>query len=149
MTTMSIPVEDRVQILDLFARYCRGLDIQRREEFLDTFWDDGILNSSLLGGEFVGRGGIADWYDRVHSQDEFQALLGGQHRTANVIFDKVTPDKAVVWCQFQLLTKLDGVPQVAAYGEYHDVVQKRDGEWRFGRRDIVIGADPVAPTTSS
>jgi hypothetical protein len=144
MTTTSIPVDDRGQILDLFARYCRGLDTQRREEFLSTFWEDGILDSSLLGGEFVGHARIADWYDQVHSQEEFQPLLGGQHRPANVIFDGIAPAEAVVWCQFELLTKVDGVPQVSAYGEYHDVVTKRGGEWRFSRREIVIGANAFA-----
>lgn len=142
MTVLMAP-EDRQQILDLFARYCRGLDTQRREEFLGTFWEDGILGSSLVGGEFVGHDGISEWFDRVHSEPEFEPYLGGQHRPANVLFDDVTPEGATAWCQFALLTHVEGVPRVSAYGEYHDTVTKRDGEWRISRRVIHLTANAL------
>lgn len=145
MTTTSIPVEDRMQILDLFARYCRGLDGQRREEFLGTFWEDGVLGSPLVGGDFTGHAGLDDFYDRIHGRSEFEGYRAGQHRTANVLFDEVTANRAVIWCQFQFLTRVGGIPQLSAYGEYHDVVTKRDGEWRFARRDICLAADALTP----
>lgn len=138
MTITAIPVDDRMQILDLFAHYCRALDTQRRDDFLATFWDDGLLESSLLGGEFAGRERIGQWWEMVHSQEEIKPLLGGQHRPANVIFDQATPDQVIAWCQFELITAPGGVPQLTAFGEYHDVVTKRDGQWRFSRREIVI-----------
>jgi hypothetical protein len=135
-----LAVEDHVRIHDLIARYSRGLDTQRRSDFLATFWEDGVLDSSLAGGEFVGHSGIAEWYDRVHSEPEFAPFLRGQHRPANVIIEPVAPGEAAVWCQFVLLTQPDGVPGIAALGEYHDVVTRRGGEWRFGRRTIRIAA---------
>jgi len=144
----SLPVEDRLSIHDLIARYSRGLDTQRRAEFLGVFWEDGVLDSSLAGGEFVGQAGIAEWYDRVHREAEFEPFLWGQHRPANVIIEPVADDTAQVWCQFELLTRLDGAPRIAAYGEYEDTVTKRGGEWRFARRVIRIAANAAAPTSA-
>ncbi|MTD54332.1 nuclear transport factor 2 family protein [Amycolatopsis pithecellobii] len=145
---MTIPIEDRVAIQDLLARYCRGLDTQRRDEFLGTFWDDGVLHSSLAGGEFAGHERIAQWYDRVHSEPEFVPFHWGQHRPANVLFDKAGADEAVVWSQFELLTRSDRVPQISSYGEYRDVVTKRAGEWRFSRRVIHLMANAYGPVDS-
>jgi hypothetical protein len=144
MTSLSI--EDRMQILDLLARYCRALDTQRRKEFLDTFWPDGVLHSSLAGGDFAGHTRIAEWYDRIHTEPDFKPFHWGQHRPANVIFDDASLDRAVVWCQFELLTRSDGIPQVSSYGEYHDVITRRDGQWRFSRRVIQLAANAFGPT---
>jgi len=137
---MTISIEDRLHIQDLLAHYCRGLDTQNRDEFLGTFWPDGVLISSLAGGEFAGAGQIGQWFDRVHSEPEFEPLLGGQHRPANTLFDKATADETLIWSQFELLTKNDGKPRISAYGEYHDIVTKRDDQWRLSRREIVISA---------
>jgi len=140
-----VAIDDRLSILDLLARYCRGLDTQRRDEFLGTFWDDGVLYSSLAGGDFSGHSRIAEWYDRVHGEPDFAAFLWGQHRPANVIIDSTGADEAEVWCQFELLTREGGVPRVSAFGEYRDVVTKRDGEWRFSRRTIRLAANAHGP----
>lgn len=144
----TLSVEDRTLILELLARYCRGLDTQRRDEFLDTFWEDGVLHSSLAGGEFAGHDRIAQWYDRIHSEPEFVPFHWGQHRPANLIVDEATGGRAVLWCQFELLTRADGVPRVSSYGEYHDVVTKRDGQWRFASRRIQLAANAFGPTDS-
>ncbi|MCE0767606.1 nuclear transport factor 2 family protein [Pseudonocardia kujensis] len=145
----SLSVEDRLLIHDLIAHYSRGLDTQRRDEFLGVFWSDSVLDSSLAGGEFVGHDGIAEWYDHVHSEPDFEPFLWGQHRPANVIIEASGADAAHVWCQFELLTRLDGVPRIAAYGEYDDTVTKRAGEWRFSRRIIRIAANAATPTGAS
>ena len=137
---MSLSIEDRLQIQNLLAHYCRGLDTQNRDEFLSTFWPDGVLISSLAGGEFAGAGQIGRWFDRVHSEPEFEPLLGGQHRPANTLFDKATADETLIWSQFELLTMHQGEPRISAYGEYHDIVTKRDDQWRLSRREIVISA---------
>lgn len=137
---MPISIQDRLQIQDLLAHYCRGLDSQNRTEFLGSFWDDGVLVSSLAGGEFAGLAEIGQWFDRVHSEPEFEPLLGGQHRPANTLLDEVTADEIAVWSQFALLTRHEGAPRVSAYGEYHDVVTRRDSQWRLSRREIDIRA---------
>lgn len=137
---MSMSIDNRLRIQDLLAHYCRGLDTQNRDEFLGSFWPDGVLISTLAGGEFAGLAQIGQWFDRVHSEPEFEPLLGGQHRPANVLFDKQTADEAVVWSQFALLTVHRGAPRISAYGEYHDIVTKRDAQWRLSRREIHIRA---------
>lgn len=145
----SISVEDRLEIHELLARYCRGLDTQRRQEFLDTFWDDGILDSSLAGGEFVGHAGIGAWFDRVHSEADFAAFLGGQHRPGNTILEVLTSDQVTAWSQFALLTQGDQAPGIAALGEYDDVVTRRGDMWRLSRRVIRIAMVATAPTATT
>lgn len=144
MTTL-LPIEDRIAIHELQARYCRGLDTQRRAELLDTFWEDGVLHSSLAGGAFTGHSQIAQWYDRVHSEPGFAAFLWGQHRPANIIIDSAAPDTARVWSQFALLTRADGAPRISAYGEYRDLATKRGDEWRFSSRTIHLAANAHGP----
>lgn len=148
---MSLSVADRLDIQQLFGRYSRGLDLQQRDEFLATFWDDGLLISPLLGGDFARAEGLMAFYDAVNDDSpDTEHYRGGQHWTATPVFGATTPASAEVWTHFAFITHGNtGHPRIAMYGDYHDIVTKRAEEWRFSRRQIDITAPrpDVAPSS--
>ena len=49
MTDLGGTLEDRIEIRDLYARYCQPLDHSRYDEWLECFTDDGVFESTLYG----------------------------------------------------------------------------------------------------
>ena len=141
MSSAVVDPVDRAQIMDVLARYCRGLD-GRLEEFLGVFWEDGVIASPLMGKDYVGPDGLREMFDAVHADSVPEAYRFGHHRTTNVIIDSVDDDKASVWCSF-IFVAGTGQPQILAYGEYHDVLSKREGSWKFDRREIALASDAI------
>ncbi|WP_416898010.1 MAG: nuclear transport factor 2 family protein [Minwuia sp.] len=122
------------QITGLLARYCHIVDNEPAEIIADLFWDDATLD---LGGLHEGREAIVqayvDWIARRRVKTDqlrhmiFQPAIeiDGKRATARTYFNAdgfAGPDKAL------LLVR----------GIYRDELEKRDGEWRFARREIAV-----------
>ncbi len=81
MGTHVVTAEERGQVEQALAAYCRGLDRFDREVALSAFGPEAILNYS---GVFTGDApGFMDWVWPFHEKLEFNI-----HRVANVFIDR-------------------------------------------------------------
>jgi hypothetical protein len=123
----SSAIEDRLQILDLHARYASTSSRSDREGWLDCWTDDGQWHAHIF--QCDGKAAIAAQYDQIM-----------------VAFDKlffisqpgvVTLDGDVARGQSQAMEiahfKDGGFFKLA--GIYEDQFERRGGRWLFRRRD--------------
>ena len=123
---MAATTEDRVEIQDLYGRYCLYFDRGAASEWAGLYTEN---------GEFIGGG------QHLRGRPALQKFLeeigaGSLHRiTANHVID-VDGDRAV--CHSSVL--LVGRGKIASSGRIVDELEKVDGRWLIARRNYQ--ADP-------
>jgi 3-phenylpropionate/cinnamic acid dioxygenase small subunit len=125
--------ENRLEIADLYSRYCHLIDHARYEDWLETFTDDGVFESPRFG-RFAGREGLR----------KFTALyrdsLGGArvlHLVHNQIA-KIESDTATGYCDFSYFHSKDSHIQSESVGYYTDLIRRTPAGWRFASRAVTI-----------
>ena len=127
-----VPLEDRVEIEELMARYCWSLDTGDFEGYADCFTEDGWLEH-WPQGKCVGREGLkcatdSLWYDKP------DAYLGRQHRMSSVIMTPEGDNGVRIKCHWSILQHDVNTFQnkVFGLGSWDTLAVKcADGEWRF------------------
>ena len=127
-----MPVEDRAEIEELFARYAWGIDLADEEQAIATFAEDAEFDH-LWQGKVRGHAAIREnlrklWYDRQHW------WYGRQHLMNHFIMDEREEEgEADVRCFFQILQfNTDyNTNFVFGIGTRIDHVTKKEGPWRF------------------
>ncbi|WP_166875223.1 nuclear transport factor 2 family protein [Salinibacterium sp. ZJ450] len=148
-----VTAEERNQIEQALAAYCRGLDRFDREIALWAFAPCAVLNYS---GIYVGDApGFVNWVWPFHEKLELNV-----HRVANVFIDR-NPSGDLVSEAYvtSLLRRREGAIHVdrVGYGRYIDRWAETDGRLAIVERDYVNdliteqenpanAARPVAPT---
>ena len=127
---------DELLIDDTIARYNRAIHTGDLDEFLSLFTEDATWDSPLEGVK-TGHAALGAWFTAYsESESEFH---GGQHWVTNRLYDEITEDRVAIWSTWFFLTPNgDAGPRITVMGEYHDVLVKQDGRWRFERRTIKI-----------
>jgi hypothetical protein len=130
----------REHIRDTLARYNWSGDAGRIEDLADTFCADGVL-------EIRG-------FEPLHGRSQIVAFLGGvtgnvalstdvkpivRHNVANLLFNEVTPNRALVSSYFTVVTHI-GLDHV---GRYRDTLIPDGDSWRIGHRKV--STDWAAP----
>ena len=127
-----ISVEDRLEILDLCARYNYFTDTGEAQEVARLFTPDGVFDGPP--GRFEGFDAIV-----VFNENIYQALAGSMHFTDNHLFDK-GDDFIRHRCYLALhIPSEDGVKSTLM--TYDDEVVEVEGEWKFRAR-IVRAFEP-------
>lgn len=123
---------DKDAIRDCMARYCRGID--RRDEAMlrSAYWP----GASDHHGPYVGDAeGFIAWALAGLTKNH-----GSVHTTGTQLID-LKGNKAAVETYFFALQRTednDGTQnEVALWGRYLDVFEKRTGEWRIAERTVV------------
>src|SRR6266478_3028030 len=75
-------IEDRLKIHDLFARYMRSVDNWDEAELYACFTEDGVLESPIVGGRFVGREGQRQFMINGRKMGEGRMTADGFSRIA-------------------------------------------------------------------
>ena len=136
MTDPSGTLEDRIEIRDLYARYCQLLDHSRYDEWLDCFTDDGVFESTLYGRK-AGRDVLKKF---AHT---YRDSLGGArvvHLAHNLLM-KIEKERGSGYCDFTYYHCKDGKIQQETIGFYTDVLRKTDHGWRFASRcQTILGS---------
>jgi len=133
MGTLSGTVEDRLEIQDLYARYCQSLDHGRYEEWLDCFTDDGVFESPRFGRR-AGREELRKFTAM------YRESLGGAralHLVHNPLL-KIDGDRGSASCDFSYFHCKDMHIQQGTVGFYTDVLRKTPVGWRFLSRCVTI-----------
>ena len=130
-----LSAEDRLDIMDLFARYSWGIDLADTEKVLTCFTEDSYFDH-LWQGRVKGLDAIvknleALWYDRQHWWFGRQHLFN--HQLMEPVVTETGEPGARVKSFFQIVQyNVDyGTNFVFGIGTRDDVCVKRDGRWYF------------------
>ena len=141
-------IADRFMIQDLMYRWCRAVDRLDKQGMLDIF-HPGAIDSH---GPYIGPvEGLFDWILVRH-----KPIAISSHFIGNLLVEFVTEDLALVESYVrtiqqyppegkaqlaQLTGGASGNPEAATdmftSSRYMDHVERRNGEWRIARRDLI------------
>jgi 3-phenylpropionate/cinnamic acid dioxygenase small subunit len=127
-------IEDRIAIEDLFVRYTTSLDDFDIAGIESCFAEDCLLQTPQ-NGEFRGRSSIREWMKPNLAVKDW----GGQfrHIISNFMID-VDGDRAKAQCYLLDYLTVNGTTELLSPGIYDCDLVKRDGEWRFVRRAVIM-----------
>jgi len=139
---------DIILIHQLLGRYGHTIDHRRWDDFEALFVPDASID--YRGGtgvvERVGRDEIVEWFKSVNHPPA--------HHVTNIVVDETADPSGRVGVHSKFLapfTREDHVPKRLYGGDYHDVVTKTDGGWKFvfkqciPRWNVAIQVDDDAP----
>lgn len=147
MTETSRPVprlsaEDRLEILELLAKYCWAIDCDDGPAWASTFVPDGVFYSLLLDRSFTGYDelvGMIETLKQRRTEGHDRNLL---HVPANVVLEPREDGK--VRLVAQLLGPRRDADERADFGVgwYDDIVVRTPLGWRFEVRRHKHWPDP-------
>ena len=134
-------IEDRIAFDDLYSSYLWALDTKDVEFYVAAFWDDAVLHETQVDGtvlKFEGREAIDQFTRDMFALPEW---VGHQHRETTRLYVPEGDSAQERWFaqSYWFTTHRDDPTnsvEILSTGYYRDIVEKRDGEWRFASRWI-------------
>lgn len=125
---MAMLIEERA-IERIIFDYAYYLDMNMPEKMAELFVDDCVVSyAPNFGAE-----GIEDYKKTLDGIGTF--FRGTSHHVSNVVVDFVSAEEATVRAAVLAIHRYTKErPDGILYGQYHDVVVKRDGQWKFKTR---------------
>jgi ketosteroid isomerase-like protein len=123
---------DRFAIDDLYADYFWALDTQDLPRYLGAFWDDAVLAETQLDETVDTRRGVEEI--RAFAESHFGGYAGHQHRESNRLYlpdPSGSPDRWILRSYWFSTHREDTVASFHSTGHSKDIVERRNGEWRF------------------
>ena len=124
---MALTAADKLEILDLVARYNHAVDSGNGPAYADTYTDDGVFEYPR--GRAEGRQGLIDLVQAIADH-----IPGVRHWSGNWVIEG-DGDHATMRC-YLLNEATAGRPQFISTGIYHDTLQRVNRAWKFTRRII-------------
>ena len=139
-------VEDRLEILDLLARYSHAADGLEPEAYADCFMDDGV---------FHGRVGMPDEM-KIEGREKLLRWTGAlmknrngrqtRHIQTNTIFEEQGPERAVTRTYLLVMTTEGAkAPEPGLTSVYRDEIVKTPRGWRIKLRQALPDRQGVLP----
>src|SRR5262249_51217434 len=120
---------DRLEIEDVYLRWCRGVDRADVELMDSTYHPDAVdeHGEQTYTGETAGR---------MYIENHVRAFKRHRHINLNTLIGVDGAPAVVENYQLALLVPRRPGPEqlLAAAGRYVDRLERRDGEWRFVHR---------------
>jgi ketosteroid isomerase-like protein len=119
------------EIQRVIYEYAFHLDMNHPDELAALFVDD----CEVIYGPNFGADGIEAYKETLEGIGEF--FEATSHHVSNVVVDFVSEDEATVrsvlyaWHRYTR-----DRPDGHVWGQYHDVMVRVDGQWRFKRREL-------------
>lgn len=119
------------EIQRLIYEYAFHLDMNHPDELAALFVDD----CEVIYGPNFGAEGIEAYKKTLEGIGEF--FEATSHHVSNIVVDLVGEDEATVrsvlyaWHRYTR-----DRPDSHVWGQYHDVMVRVDGQWRFKRREL-------------
>ena len=122
-----LSAEDRLDIMDLYARYAWAMDSGDTEAFLDVFLPDATLYMSRSA---TGHAELRRWHERFLKDSGFP---GSQHFATQFRFVEVEGNRVKTRVYVARLYRLPGTTHssVIWQGYYTDTCVKVDGRWYY------------------
>ncbi len=128
---MALTLEDRLDIIELVARYNQAIDSRDASGYAETFTEDGVFQ--IAGqAEIKGREKLARMVERLGPP-------GSRHWVNNIVIDG-DGDEATMHCYLTVFNAL----RVTNMGRYANTLRKVEGKWKFVRRDYTQDPPPAA-----
>ena len=131
-------IEDRLKIHDLFARYMRSVDNWDEAELYACFTEDGVLESPIVGGRFVGREGQRQFMINGRKMGEGRKT---RHLFTNLEVE-LNSDSANARAYLVVNSTKDGKTTIFGTGHYECQLRKIDGRWFFSDRKVFVDGKP-------
>ena len=129
---MPLSTQDKLEIIELAARYSMTIDQRMGEEWADCFAEDGLLISGN-GNRVEGRAAFIEHMRKAKASGKQVRHWGCNHIVEG------EGDTARLRMYVLSVAIHDGiVPRVM--GEYDDTLVKQDGQWTFKTRSITFCA---------
>ena len=127
---MSLSIEDRLEIQELYARYNHAIDFGKADAWAACFTTDGVFTASAAG-TFTGTEALAGF------ARGFAERVKARHWTNNLIVEGA-PGGAKGTCYLALLMLGGGEKPtaIATTGVYNDTLAKGEDGWRFTSRSV-------------
>jgi ketosteroid isomerase-like protein len=122
---------DAEEIRRLIYDYAFHLDMNHPDELANLFVED----CEVIYGPNFGAEGIEAYKKTLEGIGEF--FTATSHHVSNIVIDFVGEDEAhvrSVLYAFHRYTR--DRPDSHVWGQYHDVIVRVDGQWRFKRREL-------------
>ncbi len=128
-----LAAEDRLEIVELMARYARATDTGDLDAYVNLFAPDGVLFS-----RHQGREAIREFMGQVMREGRAGPMPNG-----DVVFRHFVGQPVIDWDgsvatvhSYSLWVNLGPNPPVTAAAAYTDTIVKVDGRWVFQTRDF-------------
>ena len=127
---MPLTPAERLEIRELYARYCHAIDDGDGAAWAECFVRDGSFVPGIgaaRGTSIVGREALA-----AFGADARRGAIGRIVTTNLALYEG---DGTVTGrCYGMLVEVRDGRPELVASVVYHDELEREDGAWRFRSR---------------
>ncbi|MCB1340526.1 MAG: nuclear transport factor 2 family protein [Pseudooceanicola sp.] len=139
-----LSAEERLDIQELFARYCWGLNTGDAEQVLSCFTADGALIHPPQGrcaGEANIRALLDElWYGRP------SWFVGRQHLASQFLYERAEGGARVraYWTITQKCVD-SGRTYIYALGHWNNLCAVENGEWKFRELDVMIWNRDTVP----
>lgn len=145
MTETAI-LADRLDLLDVYARYAIGMDRGDREAFASAWAPDAIWICVELGLELNGLDEILAYFDRGPGKAPRLPEVGGNLRLCGNQLIELDGDRATGRAEFVAYRYTGTVVHPYTAGHYVDEFARTPAGWRLTRRDMVV--TPIVPAPS-
>lgn len=129
---MELTAEDRLEIYELYSRWCVLLNTGDEEGWARLFTDDGVWEFAHLGVRAVGREALRAFAAEVHARE--RGLT--RHYMHNVLLEG-HGSEVHGRADIELLDlRTDGDARIVKTARYEDRIVATDGGWRFAQRSL-------------
>ncbi|MFB2584654.1 nuclear transport factor 2 family protein [Herbiconiux liukaitaii] len=130
-------IEIRMAVDDLYSEYLWALDTQDIDLYIGTFWPEASFIETQLDGTVETWTGARSI--REFSESHFGGYRGHQHRESNRLYLPAadSDEGAARWqvrSYWSTSHRGNGEVSFSSTGHSRDVVEERDGTWRFIQR---------------
>ena len=127
---MALTAEDKLEIMELVARYNHAQDQDDYDAWVDTFTEDGVFESPQIRHQ--GREEL-----RQLSLDTAAGIPHVRHLTQNFIIEG-DGDAATMQSTIEVRSIAEDRQswRVVGIGTYEDDLRRVDGRWKFQRRSF-------------
>ncbi|MGE0304234.1 MAG: nuclear transport factor 2 family protein [Acidimicrobiia bacterium] len=123
-----LSADDRLEIIDLLARYSWAFDTRDGEAYARTFTDDGVMQGPVT--TVAGAEQLTTW-----ARDFPPSVT--RHTTSNIVIEG-SGERAAAKSTLVVVGAADGALTPILLGEYHDELHKTSSGWRIAHRRLVI-----------
>ena len=127
-------LEDRLKVHDLFVRYTSAVDNWDEAALLGCFTEDGVLETPVLGGRFVGRDGQREFVQVGRGRSE----SGQMRHVFSNLGVQLDGARAAAQSYFVVYAIRNGRSELSVVGRYNCRLRKLGNEWLFEFRGVSI-----------
>jgi len=127
-TATDIPLGDRLDILDLYARQSHAVDAAHGELWAATFTEDGVFESPTYGLTARGRRELAD-FARMSNKTAEGRGERFRHRVSEIVLTRVGDDRVDVVAYLMITATGTEGTRIDRSLVTHDALRKVDHRW--------------------